>query len=140
MSIEVQNNAQRVDLTSKPTFVEPVCDLFPGLAYWELRVEGLFQQQLNFIKFPLDSHDLIISVEVSFDLFQCLLTKSQDTQFARNDLLYQLDTSVQDGLPASGIKRGVALSGWYITTLIFRRLPIPQASCLICRKRRTKQI
>jgi hypothetical protein len=62
--MEIVNAVTKVDTTIKPTFVDPVCDLFSNQAYFEMRIEGRFQQSLSFLKFPLDNHNLVVEIEV----------------------------------------------------------------------------
>lgn len=103
LTINPENVIQRVDLTFKPLFEEPVCDVIPGgeYVYQIWRFEGQFHQKLNYRKYPLDVHFLKI--------------KFEDNLYSRNFVKYVKDDLVFEGDKASGISDDAYLPGWTIS-------------------------
>jgi len=100
------NNVQNV-----PTYTYPICDVFPGQAYWEVRVQGIFYQKFDFSQYPLDSH----SINFQFE----------DAVLGYSYLQYQKDilTSRINGVTygASGLKENLTVASWNLGSGILER-------------------
>jgi len=95
-------NTLSCDLYIQPTSAFPRCDIFTGEAYWEVRIQGTYNQFYNFVQYPLDNHYL----EFQFE----------DSLYARQQQIYVKDTIISDKNPTwttSGIKDGITISGWF---------------------------
>jgi len=93
--LELTNSlAQNVIVT--PTYKYPVCNLFPGQAYWEIRIQGCFLQNFEFHKFPLDCHNVTMEFENSL--------------YSRTQLLFQGDY-VPGKYQTSSFK-DLTITGW----------------------------
>jgi len=94
-----------------PTYQVPVCTIFPNQAYWELRVQGTFQQQYTFHQFPLDCHNVNYQIE--------------DNIYGRSYLIYKKDDLLAQifgqTFGTAGIKNGTTIPGWEIGTTLLQK-------------------
>jgi len=81
--------------TSLPS--EPDCTIFPGYVYTVERIEATFYQYMDFVSYPLDSHNILMTIE--------------DNEYDITQLRYELD-------PISNINfddyMRNALPGWIV--------------------------
>jgi len=75
-----------------PTFLFPDCAAAPGFAYQRWKIEGAFRQEFSFRKYPLDVHELAVTL--------------QETMYPRSVVQFVADNV--SGPPADGIK----MDGW----------------------------
>jgi len=102
LSLSIENVIQRVDLSFRPLFDTPDCGAEPGQVYQIWRIEGQFYQQLDFHKYPLDTH----RIELRFE----------DSIYGSDYLIYVRDKLIRDGYGTAGIAKTSYLSGWTIKT------------------------
>jgi hypothetical protein len=98
--LRLENAIQRVDLTFQRSFDEPDCDLVRGFVYVEWRLEGQLHQKLDFRKYPVDSHKLVMEFE--------------DNLLSKTSLVYIKDDVITDDFPASGHSDTLLLPGWNV--------------------------
>jgi len=95
-------NTLACDLFKTQTYMYPQCNIFTGEAYWEVRLQGTYNQFYNFVQYPLDNHYL----EFQFE----------DGLYSRQQQIYIKDSIISSKHPSwttSGIKDGITISGWF---------------------------
>jgi len=94
-TLELTNTlAQNIICT--PTYKYPVCNLFKGEAYWEIRIQGTFLQNFEFHKFPLDFHNVTMQFENSV--------------YSRSQMIFQAD--YVPGIYETSFFKDLTITGW----------------------------